>query len=371
MQAFLSRCNLMLTRCASFFYLVSNTPELRLYYLWPVRTSMTPSAPYAYQHSSIRDISTANEICNIVALFKQKDPSVISQEKEAIFKEMAKRTLESYNSYLMLNRFPKGWDGNIGDYGLLLMLGISCGKIFPDTVPSGWEEMEMGLVNAICGQQRKDGSVKIFFDSRKDGGEAFYLPEAMIGLCSILESNPRWMTTESQRKMENCITNAFKFASNEKFRNNELRSSSDTAIFYCNWQFKWGLAWLKYLSKVNRTDEFLKMGVFDHLTNVLEALKQSRFVKQSFEKKATVEVGCFCEGLTSLMHTKLILKDNEGEDWITEQIQKSIDFLEKVQETAHKGWSGGFVHSLGSNEARLDVTGHIANALAQIIVVKN
>jgi len=365
MQAFLSRCNQMLTRCVSFFYLVSNTPEMRLYYLWPVHTTH-PSAPYAYQHSSIRDISTTNEICNVVALFKQKDPSVISQEKEEVFKEMTKRTLEGYSKCLMINRYYKGWDGNIGDYGFLLMLGISCGRTFPESVPQGWEEMEMGFVDAICGQQRKDGSVKIFFDKRKDGGEAFYLPEAMIGLCTILESFPRWMTPERQRKMENCITNAFKFVGTEKFRKSELQS--DTVIFYCNWQFKWGLAWLKYLTKVSRTDEFL--GVYEHLMNVLEGLKLTRFVGQSFEKKATVEVGCYCEGLVSLMHTKIILKENDDEDWITKQIQKSIDFLEKVQESTLKGWSGGFVHSLGSKEARLDVTGHIANALSEIITVQ-
>jgi len=363
MQTFISRCNLILTRCVPFFNLISNNVEKRLYYLWPVHTTIT-SPPYAYQNSSIRDIATINDICNLVLLVKEIDPLALPQEKEVLFKEIAKKTLEGYSECMRVKKFPKGWDGNIGDYGFLLMLGVTCRKVFPEVIPVGWEDMEIGLVNGICGQQRKDGSLTIFFDCRRDSGEEFYLPEAMIGLCSVLEYSPKWVTLAHQEKMEKCVTEAFKYVSNAKLRKSQHKA--ETFIFYSNWQFKWGLAWIKYLLKVEKRDKFA--GALEHLESVLSTVKDTRFVSESFEKKATVEVACFCEGLVSLLHTKKLLKDPRDEEWLMTQIVKAVDFLEKVQEKASKGWKGGFVHTLGSNEARLDVTGHVANALSEIVV---
>lgn len=79
---------------------------------------------------------------------------------------------------------------------------------------------------------------------------------------------------------------------------------------------------------------------------------------------ATVEVACYLEGLAHAWGALEILQKLDDKLWFEKEIGRCLQFLYEIQMSKLSTAHGGFVHSLDRNEARLDVAGHVFNALA-------
>ncbi len=343
-----SLIKIMIERIADFFLYMSDNKERRLYYQAPI----TYTAPYAYQHSSIRDVATVCDILDLIQFF-QKQKWNLSPNAESIFSDIVKNTLEDYHTLYQKEQFLELPEGNIGDLGFYLLALNKCDTIFPSHLPQNWDQTYLRLINRIIDRQNEDGSFDIFFDASlkpyEKSSEAFYLPEALIGLINCIKVSDQ---------VESTIQKAMTYVCQEENRKRHL--SSDTAIFYCNWQFQLLFHWMK--SKETKNSFSLEKS---HLVALLDALKMTRFANTSFDHlNATVEVACYMEGLTHAYQSfQMMNQSGSYEGWFQEQISRSLEFLSTVQERHLGRVCGGFVHSLNSHEARVDVAGHVFGGL--------
>ena len=73
----------MILRIAEFFRYMSDNEKRRLYYVIPLQYD----SPYAYQHSSIRDVGTICDILDLVQFFKEGRRAL---EGDTLFEEVAR-----------------------------------------------------------------------------------------------------------------------------------------------------------------------------------------------------------------------------------------------------------------------------------------
>ena len=209
-------------------------------------------------------------------------------------------------------------------------------------------------------RQNADGSINVFFDNRlkqyEKSSEAFYLPEALIGLIATLGNNSK----EIDAQVASLVQKAIYYCCQDK--NRERHLAGEDATFYTNWQFQLLYHWVhkKLMDKSAAAVEA------NHLEKLIRALMETRISKDPFGSYvATVEVACYFEGLVHAKHTFKMLKMNIDiyEEWFKKEINRCLQFLHEIQMEKLKAIHGGFVHSLTSHEARIDVAGHVFNGL--------
>ncbi len=335
--------NQMIARIAEFFCFMSDTKERRLYYQLP----LVRSAPYAYQHSSIRDVATVCDILDLVQLFQTKG-LLFPAGANALFEEVTKNTLLAYSKLYRQKELPDLPEGNIGDIGFYLLALEKSSRVYPRALPEHWQEIKSQLICSLQAFQHTDGSMRIFFDpslkSYEKNVEAFYLPEALIGLMAVVENSEPLQKTISYSCQE---------------QNRKRHLAEDTATFYANWQFQLLYHWFQKKQKASVLE-------LDHLDQLISALKGSSIANEPFENSvATVEVACYMEGLVHVKRALAIVNNSAGihETWFNQEIDRSLLFLKEIQAKNLNTIHGGFVHSLFSHEARIDVAGHVFGGL--------
>lgn len=337
----------MLEHIAEFFHYMSDNKEQRLYYLVPLSNRM----PYAYQHSSIRDVATICDILGLVQLFDEHAIPLANQSR-ILFENVTGKTLRAYNDLYQVDDLSILSKGNIGDIGFFLFAMQECDRVFPAQLPNQWKETKNRLVKRLLERQTADGSMRIFFDTRlayhEKSAEAFYLPEALIGLIEAMENNGA--AKRVQKAIDYCCQDS----------NREYNLASDSSVFYANWQFQLLYHWARKMPK-----DLIPLET-GHLEKLIISLKNSRFAKEPFGgNAATVEVACYLEGLAHAQQILKMLKKPSITycNWFEQEISRSLKFLYEVQMSHIKTIHGGFVHSLYSNEARIDVAGHVLGGL--------
>lgn len=346
----------MISHIADFFRFMSENKEYRLYYTLPLQIGL----PYAFQHSSIRDIATIDDILVLIEYFNKQGIS-LTTDTLLIFEKVIKNTLEAYHKLYENGRFSDLPDGNIGDMGFFLLTLSHASNILPNAMPNHWKKTKIRLINYLIQQQNPDGSLTIFFDNDlkkyEKSSEAFYLPEALIGLIESFGDNQK----EIDEKVALTVQKAVLYCCQDA--NRERNLESETSTFYTNWQFQMLYHWIH--KGIHSESALVK----NHVNKLLDFLKTSYISKHPFESQiATVEVACYLEGL---IHAREILKMLKiptitYDAWLENEIDRSVQFLYAVQMKHMDTLKGGFAHSLNSHEARIDVAGHVFNGLCLI-----
>jgi hypothetical protein len=344
----------MILRIADFFRYMSDNKERRLYYVIPIQQA----SPYAYQHSTIRDIATICDILDLVQFFKKREMT-LAPHTLTLFEEVIGNTLQAYCNLYQRDKIPNFPEGNIGDLGFfLLALEKSC-KIYFALLPNHWETIKLQLINLLLERQHADGSMSIFFDHRlkkyEKSSEAFYLPETLIGLIASMGNNSKELDDQIIAHVQKAIA----YCCQDKNREQHLATGS--ATFYANWQFQLLYQWIHKKPK----DQKAASLEANHLEKLINAIKHSK-ISQSFESNvATVEVACYLEGLVHAQHTLNLLQMSIklDDEWFEKEINRCIQFLYELQMENLYAIKGGFVHSRYSQEARIDVAGHVFNGL--------
>lgn len=349
--------NLMISHIAEFFRYMSDNDEQRLYYVMPIQRF----SPYAYQNSTIRDVATVCNILDLVNIYK--NDVFLTSDLIIHFEGVARNTLQAYHDLYHSEELPNIPEGNIGDIGFFLLL-LEKGLItYPEIMPSNWESTKARMIKLLFERQNKDGSITIFFDPRlkrfEKGSEAFYLPEALIGLISCIGSSP-----EIDNEIFNHVQKAILYCCQDTNREENL--DSETATFYTNWQFQLLFHWF---NKVLLNGKELSLEL-NHLEKLIKALQKSEISKKIFGNNiATVEVACFLEGLVYAQQSIYLTKKdfNTDRNWFEKEIDRCIKFLHEVQIKNLLTIKGGFTHSLDSSEARIDVAGHVFSGLSMLL----
>lgn len=346
---------------ADFFYFMSDNAEKRLYYVAPIQQA----SPYAYQHSAIRDVATISDILDIVKLFKEKNLA-FPHLALPLFEEVVKNTLQFYHELYQKEEFSTFPDGNIGDVGFFLLALEKCRITFPSSLPKNWKVAKLQLIELMLERQRTDGSMEIFFDPylkkyEKDS-EVFYLPEVLIGLIATLGDNHKALDDQITANIQRAIA----YCCQEHIRLQHL--TSETATFYANWQFQLLYRWIQKKSNSKHALEA------QHLEKLLQGLQKTKIAMTPFgSNAATVEVACYLEGIVHARHTlKLLTLPTSNYDvWFDKEITRSIQFLYELQNLLVSTIHGGFVHYLGSAEARIDVAGHVFGGLSLLLNISS
>lgn len=349
----------MILQIAEFFHSMAANEQRRLYYMMPPKSSF----PYAYQHSSIRDVATICNILDLVHFFKERQ-MMLGAGVMAVFEEVVGNTLQKYHELYQKNKVLDLPDGNIGDIGFFLLALEKCSQVFPSKLPDLWKTTRAQLVNRLLRRQNEDGSMRLFFDSRltvyEKSAEAFYLPEALIGLIATLGHHSK----EIDNQIITLIQRAILYCCQDE--NRERNVTSDIVTFYANWQFQLFYHWIYNQSK---GENEISLEV-EHLKRLINALMNSPIAKIPFEHNvATVEIACYLEGL--VVHARDVISFVKialhlPKDWFEKEINRCIHFLYQLQTATQLTIKGGFVHTPNSPEARVDVAGHVFNALAKL-----
>src|SRR5271166_5409728 len=125
----------MLLHIAEFFRYMSENEERRLYYVIPIRQN----APYAYQHSTIRDVATICDILDLVQFFKERELT-LAPDALALFENVTRNTLQAYHNLYQRDELPNFPEGNIGDIGFFLFALQKCLDVYPSELPTHWKE---------------------------------------------------------------------------------------------------------------------------------------------------------------------------------------------------------------------------------------
>ena len=348
----------MILEIAEYFRYMSDNEERRLYYVNPIRRTY----PYAYQHSSIRDVATICDILDLVHFFNERRMT-LGLETQNLFAEVVGNTLQQYHELYHKNEYLNLPDGTIGDVGFFLLALEKCFTIFPTKLPEHWKTTRTQLIQLLLDRQNADGSIRIFFDSNlseyEKSAEAFYLPEALIGLIATLghneESLDNLITTQVQKVINYCCQD-------EKRKQN---IATDNVTFYTNWQFQLLSHWINKKLEVKSSASIEA----EHIKKLINALMDSNIAKIHFGNNvATVEVACYLEGLVHARNSLHLLKihsDSEDE-WLDKETKRCIHFLYQLQTETLPTIKGGFVHARNSEEARIDVAGHVFGALEKL-----
>lgn len=327
----------MLLRIADFFRYMSENDEERFYYVVPIEWAQ----PYAYQHSSIRDIGTLCDVLELVRFLRENNLKIIAD-----FDGVIEKTLGDYYSQFQKGRLRSF---NIGDIGFFLLALKNCESTFLNLLPKDWKETKDKLVQKIIERQKPNGSISIYYDDELNDGhlsaEAFYLPEALIGLMAV-----------SDGVVVEAVKRGVAYMSQDSNRSYHL--AADYATFYYNWQFQLLYHWIKHTKEAS-----------PHLEKLMQAIKHARIARTPFDSHAaTVEVACYLEGLVYGREALKMLESPLGQDpWIEKEVERCLAFLYQLQNETFSTFYGGFSHSRFSDEARIDVAGHVLGGLLLLL----
>ena len=342
----------MLERIADFFHFMCDNKEKRLYYVLPIDKKL----PYAYQHSAIRDIATVCDILDLVQVFEERQLKLTPHTLN-LFEEVAGNSINFYQRLYLQGRWAALPESNIGDLGFFLLALLKCQDVFPSQSPKNGRETVNLIIEQLTERQKPDGSLQIFFDKSlkpfEGSAEAFYLPEALIGLIAALKRVPM----DQRGQIKETVQKAVAYLCDGVNRKRHL--AADHSTFYFNWQAQLLYHWIHINKDANLSLEIT------HLQSLIASIKSKEIAQATFNRPvATVEVACYFEGL---VHAKRILEmlnlPATDTGWFSKEIDRCLAFLYELQNDTFESFHGGFIHSRGDNEARVDVAGHIFGAL--------
>jgi hypothetical protein len=332
--------------------------ESRLYYVLPIDNSF----PYAYQHSSIRDVATICNILDLAHIFQLQNMDV-SNGTLSLFEKAAENTVRSYFPIYEKGEAPHSPEANVGDLGFFLLLLLKCSLLYPSALPKNWFRTLDLVSEKLIERQTPDGGLEIFFDDSKksyeQSAEAFYLPEALIGLIAVLEQSKK-------KELESAVKNGIAYLCRKGNRDRHL--ASDSSIFYFNWQAQLLFHWIRWKMKKEKGDLDLEA---EHIVKLLEGIRKTRLSRSSFPtQEAAVAVACYFEGLAHAGNILGLLKLSTlaWSAWFEREIDRCLLFLYELQSSALQEFHGGFPHSRSSSEARVDVAGHVSNGLLNLLL---
>ena len=256
------------------------------------------------------------------------------------------RSLQHYTSFLVghgggliLDPVRIGEPSGIAHSAFLIL------ALLPSSLP-GRDAMVAGLVAAILGQQRTDGSYRIYFAGEPDDGLELYPAEAMLALLEAYETlhEPRYL---------NSAERAFRF---QHDRRPADTIAPDYLVFYANWQAQYGTLLHKHThARVVR----------DHVFALHDRIVRSGFydrVERTPARQATVEVACGLEGLADAYALAVREHDEPRIDAYARCVRIALAFLSRAQRLVDctPRELGGFGHKLDDRTQRIDVTGHVA-----------
>lgn len=213
------------------------------------------------------------------------------------------------------------------------------------------------LAEGILGQQRPDGSYRIYFGGEEDEGLEFYPGEAMLALmrAHAVTRDPRYLSSVERG-----------FAYYRK-RFPAAAVDSDLEVFFANWQSQYAAA----LHAATQSAP-LRSAVRDYVFSLHDRIVAAHFyedVEQHPMRQATVELACALEGLNDAYAIAVRERDAEHKRTYEREIRIVLAWLLRAQRlddcTARE--RGGFGHSLAQRTQRIDVTGHVASGLIKTV----
>lgn len=222
---------------------------------------------------------------------------------------------------------------------------------------TGREEAVKGLADGIVGQQRGDGSYRIFFDGRADEGLEFYPGEAMLAL---LEA---YGVLADERYLESAERGLLHY---ERRHYDAGFVESELLVFHANWQSQTGVKVFQATRKeeVRREAGSYLLALHDRIIGEGFYEGVARFPLH----QATVEVACGLEGLNEAY----AVAEKEGDPRAARyrrSICVGLAYLLRAQCVTNctERERGGFGHSLLNRVQRIDVTGHAVGAILKTI----
>jgi hypothetical protein len=310
---------------------------------------------YLYDPGSNTAVTDSSPIRDIAAVWDMEILSDFLNRRELA--PVIDRSLEHYSSYLLRD------DGHIIlNPGLLrepssishsafMILSLIHSRL-PDR-----KEKVLPLADGILGQQRTDGSYKIYFGQEKDDGLDFYPGEAMLALLEAFS-----MTNET-RYLES-VEKGFVYYKTKYYERNRVQP--DLLTFFANWQSQYCRLLCEHTQK-----EELRTQVRDYVFQLHDRMIERKFyekVRRYPEKQISVEVASALEGLNDAYAIVPLEFENRRNNY-QELLCISLAYLLKLQcihRCAEKE-KGGFGFSLSDRKQRIDVTGHFVNAMIKSI----
>jgi hypothetical protein len=213
------------------------------------------------------------------------------------------------------------------------------------------------LIDGILGQQRKNGSYKIFFDAEPDSGQELYPGEAMLALLEAYRLTKDARTLHSVERGVAYYKHAYY---------DQGRVQSDYLVFFANWQSQAGR--LLFETTTNpKVKDLVRAFLFEVHDRVIESGFYDRVARQPVAQ-ACVEVACGLEGLADAYAIAASSQERRTEDY-RRCLLTALGFLTRAQRTT--GCTGrergGFGASLTIREQRIDVTGHVASGFIKCV----
>jgi hypothetical protein len=205
------------------------------------------------------------------------------------------------------------------------------------------------LAEGILGQQRRDGSYRVYFGGEPDEGLEFYPGEAMLALM-------RAHAATHDRRYLASVERAFR---HYRERIPASAVEGDLRVFHANWQSQYAV-WLQDKT----SDETLLKAAWAYVRSLHDRIIEEGFydtIERHPMGQVTVEVACALEGLTDAYTIAVRGQDAERAGAYRRCIQTALAWLLRAQRVEHGAARerGGFGHSLTDRTQRIDVTGHV------------
>lgn len=310
---------------------------------------------YLYDPETGRIVADGSPIRDIASVWSLELLSRFLGRRELI--PVAERTLEYYGRMLrrrdgdlILDPLRLGEASSIAHSAFLLLALLHSDL-------QGRQAMIAGLAEGLVHQQRRDGSLKVYFGIEPDDGLEFYPGEALLALLETYEA------TREARYLESAIRGADWCRSYYEAG----RVTPDLIVFFANWQSQ-------YSERLHRHvgDEALKREVREYVFGLHDRIVREGFyqhVAESPHAQATVEVACALEGINAAYAIAARDGDSTRMARYAEAIRVALAYLFRAQCVLNcaEREQGGFGLSLTDRLQRIDVTGHVANGLMAVV----
>jgi len=215
------------------------------------------------------------------------------------------------------------------------------------------QQKAIALADAILGQQRRDGSYKIYFGEEPDSGVEFYPGEAMLALMQTYAATADARYLESVERGFACYHN--------------VAPAPDLLVFHANWQSQYGALLHQHTSRRD-----IRRAVRDYMFSLHDCILDARFyedVERSPRQQATVEVACALEGINDAYAVAARERDQRRMLAYGRCVRVALEYLVAAQrlEDCTARERGGFGHSLTDRTQRIDVTGHVASGFIKAL----
>jgi len=320
------------------------TERLALVFEW-YRGMVSPETgrlAYAYRPEEDATIVDGNPIRDIAAIWDLALLSKFLARSE--LRPVIERSLDHYTSLLVrhgpawiLDPQRLGEPSSIAHSAFLALARLA----------SDHSERVVDLVDAIVGQQRNDGSYRIYFGDEPDDGVELYPGEAMLAIMETyaLTRDPRHLAS---------VERGFAFH-RDRMPADEV--DPRMIVFYANWQAQYG-------SLLHAHSPACRAGVRDYIFSLHDRVVRSGFydrIERSPATQANVEVACALEGIGDAYAIAQRERDAGRMDVYERCTWVALSYLLRTQrlEDCTPRERGGFGHTLADRTQRIDVTGHV------------